>query len=395
MLALAAGAVVQAGRGRDRHARYVAGVVTLAAMLVAPVATFAWIATRQACRSTDGRAGSADDAGACGRCHRLDATRGRARAGDPHGGIGTAGPRSRRLPRPRILVVWFAGVVALSLRLLGGWVVARRLATQAVRPASAGAARARAPNRRPAGARPRRVGPRVVEVRVPVIVGWLKPVVLLPAAALSSLSPDRSKRSSRTSWRTSAGTTISSICCSPPSRRCSSITRRSGGSRGRCAPSASIAATTSRSRCAIGSSTSVRLPIWRRMTTAHGTALAATDGSLVRRVRRLLGADAGAAAERPGSFAVLTLIVLGAVALPAALTSREVAAPPPASSPEPRPITTVAAPLTNPNPPAPETSPSCIPRARQRPPSSRRRRLTRARCKAPPISKSRSGRNKS
>ena len=47
---------------------------------------------------------------------------------------------------------------------------------------------------------------------------------------------------------------------------------------------------------------------------------------------------------------MLTLIVLGAVALPAALTSREVT-PPPASSPDPRLITTVAAPLTNPNPP--------------------------------------------
>ena len=46
---------------------------------------------------------------------------------------------------------------------------------------------------------------------------------------------------------------------------------------------------------------------------------------------------------------MLTLIVLGAVALPAALTSREVT--PPAPLPDPRLITTVTAPLTNPNPP--------------------------------------------
>ena len=61
------------------HARYVAGVVTLAAMLVAPVATFAWIASAPACPIDRGGARCADDAArTCGRCHRHHATRGRA-----------------------------------------------------------------------------------------------------------------------------------------------------------------------------------------------------------------------------------------------------------------------------------------------------------------------------
>ena len=138
----------------------------------------------------------------------------------------------------------------------------------------------------------------------------------------------RSKRSWRTSWRTSAATTISSISCSRPSRRCCSITRRSGGSRVRCAPSASIAATTSRSEVCDRLVYVSALSDLARMTTAHGAALAATDGSLVRRVRRLLGADAGPLRSVPARCAVLTLIVLGAVAVPVVLTSREVAAPP-------------------------------------------------------------------
>ena len=88
-------------------------------------------------------------------------------------------------------------------------------------------------------------------VDVPTVIGWLKPVVLLPASALSRPGrPDRSKRFWRTNWRTSAGTTIWSTCCRRSSRRCCSITPRCGGCRGGSASSARTAATTSRSACA-------------------------------------------------------------------------------------------------------------------------------------------------
>ena len=46
-------------------------------------------------------------------------------------------------------------------------------------------------------------------VEVPTVVGWLKPVILLPTSALAGLVPRNSKRSSRTSSRTSAVTTTS------------------------------------------------------------------------------------------------------------------------------------------------------------------------------------------
>ena len=176
--------------GSRSNARYVAGVVTLAAMLAAPVATFTWIATRQGVRSIDvapeARTTPAPVVGA------TDTT---LREVEPEPVTPTAASallgRIAPAAEAGMLVIWFAGVAALSLRLLGGWVVARRLATQAVRPASADL-RTLATQIAGRLALDRAVS--VLEssrVRVPVIVGWLKPVVLFPAATLSSLSPSQ------------------------------------------------------------------------------------------------------------------------------------------------------------------------------------------------------------
>jgi beta-lactamase regulating signal transducer with metallopeptidase domain len=90
-----------------------------------------------------------------------------------------------------IVGVWLTGVAAFSLRLAGGWLIARRVASQAVRPAAAEIQRL-------AVAVGERLGVRravtVLEsslVAVPVMVGWLKPVIVLPAAALAGLTPDQ------------------------------------------------------------------------------------------------------------------------------------------------------------------------------------------------------------
>ena len=90
-----------------------------------------------------------------------------------------------------LVLAWGIGVLALSLRLLGGWMLTRSLtrhAISAVSPAIVAAA----------GVIGERLGLRravaIVEsgaVAVPTLVGWVKPVVLLPAAALSGLSPEQ------------------------------------------------------------------------------------------------------------------------------------------------------------------------------------------------------------
>ena len=90
---------------------------------------------------------------------------------------------------PVVVPLWLAGVVLLSLRLIAGWFAVERLRhapSQAI-PARVIATLARLTAhldiRRPV---------RVVAsamVQVPTVIGWLRPVVLLPVSALAGLAP--------------------------------------------------------------------------------------------------------------------------------------------------------------------------------------------------------------
>lgn len=88
-----------------------------------------------------------------------------------------------------IVAIWSVGVLALSLRLLGGWMLTRRLTRQAVtavEPSVTAAARIVSDRLR------LRRAVSILESRavvVPTLIGWLEPVVLLPAVALTGLSP--------------------------------------------------------------------------------------------------------------------------------------------------------------------------------------------------------------
>src|SRR6266705_2700598 len=90
---------------------------------------------------------------------------------------------------PWVVLVWFGGVVALSLRLASGWLVTRQLGR--VGTSSVPAACREAVARLAARLRIRRPL-RVLEsavVQVPAVIGWLRPVILLPASALTGLTP--------------------------------------------------------------------------------------------------------------------------------------------------------------------------------------------------------------
>jgi beta-lactamase regulating signal transducer with metallopeptidase domain len=90
---------------------------------------------------------------------------------------------------PWLVVLWVGGVLVLSLRLASGWQTARRLATVGTRPASPACAEAVAR----LAARMRVTRPvRIFEsalVQVPAVIGWLRPVILLPASAVTGLTP--------------------------------------------------------------------------------------------------------------------------------------------------------------------------------------------------------------
>jgi beta-lactamase regulating signal transducer with metallopeptidase domain len=96
-------------------------------------------------------------------------------------------------PVPLFLIVaaWSLGVLILSFRLVGGWMLARRLARHAIdtaSPALEASARDIAERLRLQRA------VEIVEsaaVAVPTLIGWVKPVVLFPASALAGLSPEQ------------------------------------------------------------------------------------------------------------------------------------------------------------------------------------------------------------
>jgi len=92
---------------------------------------------------------------------------------------------------PYVVLTWLLGVTLLSLRLVGGWVRAQRTARRNAQPAAAQWQRAVA---RLSDALRLRRGIALLEsaaVEVPTVIGWLRPVILLPVSTLSGLSPEQ------------------------------------------------------------------------------------------------------------------------------------------------------------------------------------------------------------
>src|SRR6185503_6057563 len=92
---------------------------------------------------------------------------------------------------PGVALVWLAGVAVLLARMAGGWWRVRRLHRTALATASS---RWQTACRRLAYRLGLPAAAHVVEsalVDVPTVVGWLRPAILLPVAALVSLTPSQ------------------------------------------------------------------------------------------------------------------------------------------------------------------------------------------------------------
>lgn len=90
---------------------------------------------------------------------------------------------------PWLTSLWLAGVILLSLRMLGGWVYARRLKSYGTGPLpDEWRIRFAELCREIRVLRPVRLLESAM-VQVPTVIGWLRPVVLIPAGALVGLSP--------------------------------------------------------------------------------------------------------------------------------------------------------------------------------------------------------------
>ena len=171
---------------RTSHARYLLALGTLLLMLTASVATFVW-----ELRSTSSFQATSDPT----ITRTLAGFKFAPTVTPPSGTVEIPDPSpslALLVPRlvPMIDAFWLIGVIALSVRSLGGWWLIQRLRTSATIEASASIQAAFQRIARALGLR------RPVLLRVsnaiagPVTVGALRALVLLPLSAATSLSPD-------------------------------------------------------------------------------------------------------------------------------------------------------------------------------------------------------------
>ena len=103
--------------------------------------------------------------------------------------------------------LWLGGVVVLSIRLLGGWILLQRIIGRAALPIGGPPYSALVKLARRMGCR--RL-PRLLEckgVQVPTMIGGLRSAILLPIGALTGFSSEMLNRFLPMSWRICGGTT--------------------------------------------------------------------------------------------------------------------------------------------------------------------------------------------
>jgi beta-lactamase regulating signal transducer with metallopeptidase domain len=314
VLGLMAFVVLRLGRLRATT-KYLIGVGTLAMMLAAPVATFLYLNERpsEASRTpTVAAASFSSPASALAKSGPSESVT----SAEASNAVPAASPEHPLGPFV-ILTVWLSGVVLLSLRLFGGWVVARRLVTRATRPVSP---EIHSLVRRVAG---RMALDRVVRVfessavAVPVMVGWIKPVVLLPAAALSGLTPTQVEaliahelaHVRRHDYLVNLlQSVVETLLFYHPAVWL--VSARVRAEREHCCDDLAVGVC---DRLVYVTA----LADLAAMTAAPRVALAATDGSLVNRVRRLLGRSRATTDSTPTWSSALVLAVVVGTLLPA------------------------------------------------------------------------------
>ena len=167
-----------------RHAapqvRYLLAAATLLIMLTAPLATFALLRPL----GEPGASNVEPSPGAGAETARLALG----------GGASLPSPDLRHRVEPllpALVGLWGAGVLLLSLRTLGGWALVQRLKRSglAAPPPELAATLARLLDRLRVSA-PVKLSQSAL-VQVPTVIGWLRPVILVPASALSGLTPQQ------------------------------------------------------------------------------------------------------------------------------------------------------------------------------------------------------------
>ncbi len=161
------------------NVRYLLACVTLAAMLTAPLVTWQVLGAPSAVPV-------AATSTATASAHSVTLT---APMQDPF-----ATARQSPIPEPFlswVVAIWFAGTLVFWIRLAGGWTMAMRLRSRLVRPAPSDWLETLERLRMRAGVS------RAVRLLVspvasaPMVIGWIRPVLMVPAAALAGLPPEQ------------------------------------------------------------------------------------------------------------------------------------------------------------------------------------------------------------
>lgn len=176
---LAAGLALM--KNRSASARYALGVATLVVLVALPVVT--------AFRSYEPASPIAQSTPS----PALPRFAGEG-APSPTPAVGEVATSFRETVRPwmpSLLVVWLAGVALLSVWHLGGWMQVRRLTRRATRPVDESWELALIRLRRRLGIEHAVTLLESAAAPVPSVIGWLRPVILVPASAFAGLTPEQ------------------------------------------------------------------------------------------------------------------------------------------------------------------------------------------------------------
>jgi TonB family protein len=179
LVALVLWSVLQVLDGRSSRARYAAACLALGMMVVLPLATFAHLASDEySMRAIAGGPAVLLDAGMVLQVSAVE----------------TSEPWPERIAAaldhalPWIILAWFAGVILFVVRLNVGLLVARRMRSIETTAVPAELQQAFDEIRRRLGVERAVRLMHSALVQAPTVIGWLRPVVLVPASCLTGLS---------------------------------------------------------------------------------------------------------------------------------------------------------------------------------------------------------------
>lgn len=178
--------------------RYAIGCAALLVMVMAPVATAVRLTASHAepIAVQPGQSGEVANVGAIDAA--LEARHREATTAAPSVGAGSMRWMTARsvvddvnAALPWLVAIWAVGVLLLSLRLIGGWWHTRSLRTQGLSPVPAWCVETIARLTTRLGINRPVTFAVSLSVPVPMVIGHVKPFVLLPVAAISGLSPQQ------------------------------------------------------------------------------------------------------------------------------------------------------------------------------------------------------------